>query len=127
MTENIMYAEYTRNRIAQLRIQKGLSERELSLEINKSFTYIHDLNKRRALPTMGVFFDICNELGVTPELFFNDSVKYPSQSQLIISELERLLCYEEICAYRQGLTKVTGDHVKHMRQLILAFSETHTG
>ena len=46
-----MYEEYTQNRIAQLRIQKGVSARDMSLSLGQNEGYINQIENRRALPS----------------------------------------------------------------------------
>ena len=67
-----MYEEFFSRRLAQLRAQKGVSAREMSLAIGQNSSYINRIENQRAFPSMQGFFYICEYLGVTPGAFFAD-------------------------------------------------------
>ena len=69
-----MYEEFFSRRLAQLRAQKGVSAREMSLAIGQNSSYINRIENQRAFPSMQGFFYICEYLGVTPGAFFADPV-----------------------------------------------------
>lgn len=64
-----MYEEFFSRRLAQLRAQKGVSAREMSLAIGQNSSYINRIENQRAFPSMQGFFYICEYLGVTPGAF----------------------------------------------------------
>ncbi len=66
-----MYEEFTRQRISQLRVQKGISEYKLSLDLGHSKGYIQSISSGRALPSMSEFINICEYFDITPYEFFN--------------------------------------------------------
>lgn len=66
-----MYEEFIRQRISQLRIQKGISEYKLSLDLGHSKGYIQSISSGRALPSMSEFINICEYFDITPYEFFN--------------------------------------------------------
>ena len=53
-------------RLTELRMNKGVSAREMSLAIGQSEGYINNVENGVNLPSMTVFFYICEYLGVTP-------------------------------------------------------------
>lgn len=65
-----MYEEFFSRRLAQLRAQKGVSAREMSLAIGQNSSYINRIENQRAFPSMQGFFYICEYLGITPGAFF---------------------------------------------------------
>ena len=67
-----MYEEFFSRRLAQLRAQKGVSAREMSLAIGQNSSYINRIENQRAFPSMQGFSYICEYLGVTPGAFFAD-------------------------------------------------------
>lgn len=75
------------SRLAQLRINKGISARDMSLSMGQSPNYINGLENGRNYPTMENFFYICEFLGITPAEFFQTDVQNPAQ----ITELTGLL------------------------------------
>lgn len=65
-------------RLVQLRTEKGVSARDMSLSIGQSPNYITSIESGRNLPSMTVFFYICEYLGITPSQFFDTETKSPS-------------------------------------------------
>lgn len=66
-----MDKKYIGERISELRIQKNISEYQMSLDLGKNKSYIQSLSSGRSLPTMQNFLDICDYLDVTPQQFFD--------------------------------------------------------
>ena len=85
-----MYEELFAERLAQLRTQKGVSARDMSLSMGQSESYINKIENRASLPSMGAFFFICEYLGVTPAEFFDDGVDHPLILQEVIGDLKGL-------------------------------------
>ena len=53
----VLYEEFTQNRIAELRMQKNVSARELSLALGQNSSYINQIENRKALPSLqGLFY-----------------------------------------------------------------------
>ena len=53
------YFLWVPERIAQLRLQKGVSARDMSLSLGQSESYINKIENRRTLPSMAGFLYIC--------------------------------------------------------------------
>lgn len=85
MFEDLLY-----QRLAKLRMEKGVSARDMSLSIGQSAGYINALENRNGFPSMQVFFYICEYLGVTPSEFFDDGNSHPTEYQEIIEDLNAL-------------------------------------
>ena len=68
-------------RISQLRHQKGVSAREMSLAIGQSENYISRIESKRMLPSMLVFFYICEYFGIHPKEFFDEKLENPGISK----------------------------------------------
>lgn len=75
-------------RIIALRLQKNLSSRQLSQELNQCPSYINKIENGLAMPSMDMLFKICEYFEITPAEFFNDSVENP----YAVKELTRLYC-----------------------------------
>lgn len=58
-------------RLAQLRMNKGVSARDMSLSLGQSAGYINNIENGINLPSMTMFFYICEYLGVDPKDFFD--------------------------------------------------------
>ena len=65
-----MYEEMFYKRLTQLRMQKGVSARDMSLSLGQSESYINRIENRKMLPSMTVFFYICDYFHITPQEFF---------------------------------------------------------
>lgn len=73
-----MDEQFIRERISALRIQKGVSEYKMSVDLGHSKSYIQSISTGRALPSMTEFLYICEYLGVTPQQFFDVDCDYPA-------------------------------------------------
>jgi len=85
-----MYEELFYRRLAELRMKKGVSARDMSLSIGQSAGYINGLENRIGFPSMQVFFYICEYLGVTPSEFFDEGNRSPSEYREIMEDLRAL-------------------------------------
>lgn len=63
--------DFLRERLTQLRISKGVSARDMSLSLGQSESYINKIENGKALPSMEVFFYICDYFGISPQDFFS--------------------------------------------------------
>lgn len=84
------YAAYIRNRITELRMQKNISEYQMSLELGKNKNYIQGISSGKALPSMTQFLDICDYFGITPQQFFDESSRHPQLRYKAMEELRDL-------------------------------------
>lgn len=85
-----MYEEFTQNRIAQLRMQKDVSARDMSLSLGQNNSYINQIENRKALPSLQGLFYICEYFGITPQQFFDEGDAYPTQLAELVKNLKRL-------------------------------------
>lgn len=86
----IMYEEFFADRLSELRAEKNVSAREMSLALGQNASYINRIENRKAFPSMQLFFYICEYLGITPEDFFSQNSRYPEQLQNLIADLKEL-------------------------------------
>ena len=84
------YLEWFPERLAQLRIQKGVSARDMSLSLGQSESYINKIENRRTLPSMAGFFYICEYLGIEPRAFFDTDTESPGTAADLYREFSRL-------------------------------------
>ena len=84
------YLEWFYRRVAELRAQKGVSARDMSLSLGQSESYINKIENKRTLPSMTSFFYICDYLNITPQEFFNTDAAVPQKSKELLREIERL-------------------------------------
>lgn len=64
------YEQYLREKITSLRLEKNISEYQLSTELGKCKTYIQAITSGKSLPSFDAFFDLCEYFNLTPEEFF---------------------------------------------------------
>jgi transcriptional regulator with XRE-family HTH domain len=76
-----MYEDFFYERLIKLRMNKNVSQREMSLSMGQSEGYMTKIESRVALPSMTAFFYICEYLGIHPSDFFDDSQKNPALLQ----------------------------------------------
>ena len=90
MYDKTNYEAYTQNRIKQLRLQKEVSARDMSLSIGQNGTYINQIEIGRNLPSLQSLFYICDYLKMTPHQFFEDYNPAPKMLEELIKELKKL-------------------------------------
>lgn len=71
-----MYEDFIRSRIEELRLEKKISERKMSLDLGHSTSYVHAIATGRALPSLGEFLYICEYFNITPKTFFDKEVEF---------------------------------------------------
>ena len=85
-----MDTKFIRDRITQLRIQKGVSEYQMSYDLGRSRSYIYNISSGKSLPPMAEFLEICDYFGITPSQFFDDTSENPFLVQSAIEEIKKL-------------------------------------
>ena len=90
-----MYEKKFVNRLIQLRLQKGVSARDMSLSLGQSASYINKIENGVSLPSMSTFFYICEYFGITPAQFFEDEIEDPEEMKRTIENL-KLLSSEQL-------------------------------
>ena len=58
-------------RLAQLRLQKDVSARDMSYALGRNNGYINGIETGKSLPSMKMFFEICDYLNLSPKEFFD--------------------------------------------------------
>ncbi len=85
-----MYKEDFALRLSLLRTQMNISARDMSLSLGQNPGYINSIENRKSLPSMSVFFYICEYLGITPAEFFEAEIKSPEKIRNITENLASL-------------------------------------
>ena len=85
-----MFEDLLANRLAKLRSDKGVSAREMSLQIGQNSSYINRIENRKSVPSMHGFLYICEYLGVTPAQFFTEDIERPQLINELIKEMQEL-------------------------------------
>lgn len=68
-----MFEDQFSEQLAKLRLKKGVSARDMSLTLGQSESYINRIENKKMLPSMSVFFYMCDYFGITPQEFFEFS------------------------------------------------------
>lgn len=85
-----MYDEFVRNRITQLRIQKGVSEYQMGYDLGHSRGYIYNISSGKSLPPLQELFAICDYFGLTPAEFFDDKTDNPELIKKAVDGMKQL-------------------------------------
>lgn len=95
------------NRLSQLRIEKGISAREMSLDLGQNESYINRIENGKSMPSFEQFFNLCDYLNITPKDFFNEE----KQNFQIVNPL-----------YKEA-EKLTPDIAKHFLEIMKKINE----
>lgn len=85
-----MYEDFFPERLAQLRGQKNVSARDMSLSLGQANNYINNIENHKSFPSMQSFFYICEYLGITPQEFFDEGNPCPERLKHLIKNLKKL-------------------------------------
>lgn len=85
-----MNAEFVRERITQLRLQKNVSEYKMSYDLGHSRGYINNISSGKVLPSMAEFFSICEYFDITPVDFFSSEVNNPIEIKEMLQDIDQL-------------------------------------
>lgn len=85
-----MTDDFVRNRITQLRLQKGVSEYQMSYDLGHSRGYIYNISSGKSLPPLSELFAICDYFGITPAEFFDDSISNPELIRKAVEGMKQL-------------------------------------
>lgn len=77
-------------RLALIRTMKNKSARRLSAELEQNSSYINNIENNRTMPSMKMFFEICDCLDLTPEQFFSDTSANPSDIEALVASIKKL-------------------------------------
>ena len=67
-----MDGNFIRNRITELRLQRGISEYQLSYELGHGKNYIRNITAGYTLPSLSELLYIAEYFGITPRDFFDE-------------------------------------------------------
>ena len=85
-----MYENFLPDRLAELRMRKGISARDMSLSLGQANNYINTIENKKSLPSMQSFFYICEFLNITPQEFFDEGNTDPQRLREFINEAKKL-------------------------------------
>ena len=85
-----MDESFIRNRITELRMSANKSEREMSLDLGHSPSYINGITSGRISPSIRELLYICEYLGVTADVFFSEDSDYTPEISKCVSLIKQL-------------------------------------
>lgn len=102
-----MEHEIFSRRLSQLRLNKDVSAREMSLALGQSESYINNIETGVSFPSMSAFFNICEYLGITEKEFFDIDSNNPIKERDLLIAAKGLTNeqLEHIIAIAKGLKK----------------------
>ncbi len=77
-------------RLIELRLNKGVSARDMSLSLGQSAGYINNIENGINLPSMTTFFFICDYFDITPMEFFDTENTNPNKSNELLKIVKNL-------------------------------------
>ena len=98
-----MYENFLPDRLAELRMQKGISARDMSLSLGQANNYINTIENKKSLPSMQSFFYICEFFNITPQEFFDEWNSNPQMLREFMNEAKKLNA--ESLSYLLGIMK----------------------
>lgn len=110
-----MEVKFVRERITQLRIEKGVSEYQMSLDLGMSKGYIQGISSGKALPSLEQLLKICEYCNISPKEFFDEKPeetlaqnrlwsKYKLLSVKDMAFVEGILDYLQVMREEKGET-----------------------
>ena len=84
------YVDFIAKRVSQLRMEKGVSARDMSLSLRQSESYINKIENKRTLPSVTGLFYICEYFGIDPATFFDEQAQSPQSSDEISKLIKKL-------------------------------------
>lgn len=84
------FKDFFAERIYELRDERNISARELSLIMGQNSSYINRIENKLTLPSMQGFLCICECLDITPQEFFNVEISQPLKHRTTLKMLNQL-------------------------------------
>lgn len=85
-----MYEKFLRDRLTSLRVQRGVSAREMSLSIGQNENFINSIETGKTFPSYPSFLYICDYFEITPKQFFDTEEAAPGLLNELMEELKKL-------------------------------------
>ncbi len=85
-----MFDDEFQKRLRELRLNKKVSARDMSLSIGQNPNYISRIENGITMPSMSAFLFICDYLKVTPSEFFDTTSLNPEKLKETNNELKKL-------------------------------------
>ena len=86
-----MNEDFVRARITQLRMRRGISEYQMSLDLGMSKGYVQSISSGNALPSLKLLFNICDYFGISLREFFDET---PEKTNALSALEEKLVALD---------------------------------
>lgn len=77
-------------RLEQIRMEKNVSAREVSLALGQNPSYINRIENGHAMPSLSIFFCICDYFQISPKDFFDEDKNNFYHTGELIREVKKL-------------------------------------
>jgi len=77
-------------RVSKLRVDKGVSARDMSLGIGKCANFINKVERGKCRPSMETLFDICEYLNISAQEFFDEENPHPQLIRELVADCKGL-------------------------------------
>jgi len=84
------FTDFLSKRITQLRMTKGTSARDMSLTLGQGAGYINSIENKNSMPSMHVFYFICEYFKITPKDFFDADSASPNKLNKLTADMKSL-------------------------------------
>lgn len=81
---------FLRERITALRMRRGVSEYQMSLDLGHSRGYIQNISRGKSLPSIEGLLEICDYFDISPAQFFDDGMNDPALIAAAVDGLRKL-------------------------------------
>lgn len=85
-----MNTAFIRSRITELRMEKGVSEYQMSLDLGMSRGYVQSISSGKASPSLKQLFNICEYFNISLPEFFDEAPEKNKAQNAIWNKLEKL-------------------------------------
>lgn len=92
--------KFVAERITKLRMQREISEYQLSLDLGFSKGYIQAVSSGSILPSLGALYKICEYFEITPEQFFAGKNSDTKLFQNLVDMLREMSLEEQYTLYQ---------------------------
>lgn len=91
-------------RLRQLRMEKGVDQKKMALDLQMTKNYIYNIEAGYAYPSMTQFFAICEYLDITPYEFMKFEPGYTSKEEELLdtvsgftpAEMEQVIAFAKV-------------------------------
>ena len=84
------FKDFLCKRMAQLRMAKGISARDMSLSLGQAAGYINSIENKNSLPSITIFYYICEYFNISPKDFFDVDSAAPEKLNELIADMKSL-------------------------------------